>query len=214
MRESKLKRDDTAMDHLGYALYAFGGLGLEILLMMIETNLWGLQNKEWSISQNIIHWGITCAIWGIFTVVLVKKSLRVHSKVKEIQWHIAGVIVIGSILYTSYVWGGFKPAIEFHTNGALKFIVQYLYYAFESMLILLIVAHGQKAFEKFTNNHRNLPVGGLLLALTWGVIHIATQGVETGIYACMQSLLFGTVYVVLKKDITFSYIAIALMFML
>lgn len=35
MMSGNLKKENTAMDYLGNALYAFGGLGIEILLMMI-----------------------------------------------------------------------------------------------------------------------------------------------------------------------------------
>lgn len=205
---------ESAMDYLGYALYAFGGLGIEILLMMIERNLWGVHASEWTRNQNIIHWGVTCAVWGMFSVVLLKKATKVSIKVKDINWLSVSALVICSIMYTSYVWGGFKPAIELNSNGIIKFTVQYIYYAFESMLILLIIAHGQKSFETLMKKCVNLPVGGFLLAITWGVIHILTQGINTGIYACIQSVFFGIMYLFLKRDIKFSYIAITLMFML
>lgn len=209
-----LKKDNTVIDHLGYAFYAFGGLGIEILLMMIEVNLWGVQSNDWSPTQNITHWIITCMLWGVFSVVLLKKNIKTHSKVNDINWFIVIGIIICSIIYTSYTWGGFKSAIELRNNGNIKFIVQYIYYAFESMLILLIITHGQKAFDKSVKKCISLPVGGFLLAVTWGGIHILTQGVSTGIYACIQSLLFGMMYLVLKKDIKLSYMAIAFMFML
>lgn len=214
MMTSNLKKENTAMDYLGYALYAFGGLGIEILLMMIESKIWDSQSNDWTLSQNIMHWMVTCIIWGIFALVLVKDSIKVQAKLKDIHWVGVGCIVISSIALTSYVWQGCKPAIELNNLGALKFIVQYIYYAFESMLIVLIIAHGQIAFEKFANVHTNIPAGGILLAMTWGVIHVVTQGISTGIYTCLQSLLFGIVYMVLKKDLKLSYVAIAFMFML
>lgn len=60
----KTKKENTAIDYLGYALYAFGGLGLEILLMMIERIVFGTVSNEWTIAQSIIHWVLTCVIWG------------------------------------------------------------------------------------------------------------------------------------------------------
>lgn len=214
MVKKELRKESTVMDYLGYALYAFGGLGIEILLMMIETNLWGVQKNDWTLNQNIIHWIITCIVWGVFFVVLLKKPIKIHIEGNDINWFGVSVIVICSIIYTSYVWGGFKPAIEWSSNGTIKFVIQYIYYAFESMLILLIIAHGQKAFETMMKKSVKLPIGGILLAITWGLIHVLTQGISTGIYACIQSIFFGMVYVVLKKDIKFSYIAITFMFML
>lgn len=197
----EVHKESTAMDYLGYALYAFGGLGIEILFMMVETNLWGLSNNKWTIHQNMIHWGITCIVWGIFSIILLKKSIKIHIDVKDINWFGVSALVLCSIMYTSYVWEGFKPIIEFSNNGVIKFAVQYIYYAFESMLILLIIAHGQKAFETLLKRSVSLPIGGILLAITCGLIHVFTQGIYTGIYTCIQSILFGIVYLLLNKDI-------------
>ncbi len=214
MKANIIKKENTAMDYLGYALYAFGGLGLEILLVMLESSLWGVQRENWSITQHVIHWSITCMIWGVIGYMLMKQPLIIRSKIRRSNWYMAGVIIIISIIYTSLSWNGFKPAIELSNNGIIKFAVQYIYYAVESLLILLIIAHGQKAFDTWFSNTKHIPYGALLLAMTWGIIHILTQGMATGIYACVQSLLFGSIYLVLNKEIKYSYIAIAFMFML
>lgn len=95
----------------------------------------------------------------------------------------AGIIIALSITYTSLVWGGFKTIIELSNLGVSKFLIQYVYYAFESLLMMLIIAHGQKAFESWFGNIKCIPFGGILLAITWGLIHILTQGTLTGIYA-------------------------------
>lgn len=213
MKSNVLKKEYTAMDYLGYALYAFGGLGLEILLVMLESNFWGAQRGSWTITQHVMHWSITCLVWGGFGYVLMKKPIIIRSEIKKTNWYIASGIIIASILYTSISWNGFKPVIELYNNGIVKFVAQYIYYAFESLLILLIIAHGQRAFEKWFNNIK-IPYGALLLTMTWGMIHIMTQGMATGFYTCIQSLLFGSIYLVLNKDIKYSYIAIAFMFML
>lgn len=47
MESTIFKKENIAMDYPGYALYAFGGLGIEILLMTLETNLWGISNNQW-----------------------------------------------------------------------------------------------------------------------------------------------------------------------
>ncbi|MEG2145054.1 MAG: hypothetical protein RRY06_00300, partial [Lachnospiraceae bacterium] len=59
-----------------------------------------------------------------------------------------------------------------------------------------------------------IPFGGIILAVTWGLVHIFTQGASTGIYAVIQALLYGSVYMVFNKNYKITYIAIALMFML
>lgn len=214
MKATIMKKEKTSMDYLGFALYAFGGLGMEILLMMLETNLWGISSSEWTILQNVIHWTIICIIWGGFAFFLFQQIPKQSSEIKTANMAAAGLIVAASIIYTSFLWKGFKPVIEFKNNGIIKFAAQYVYYVFESMLILLIIVFGQMSFEKMVRRKIQIPAGGILLALTWGLIHIVTQGIDTGIYACVQACLFGIVYLLLDKNIVISYVAIAFMFML
>lgn len=214
MKATIMKKEKTGMDYLGFALYAFGGLGMEILLMMLETNLWGISSSEWTILQNVIHWTIICIIWGGFAFFLFQQIPKQSSEIKTANMAAAGLIVAASIIYTSFLWKGFKPVIEFKNNGIIKFAAQYVYYVFESMLILLIIVFGQMSFEKMVRRKIQIPAGGILLALTWGLIHIVTQGIDTGIYACVQACLFGIVYLLLDKNIVISYVAIAFMFML
>lgn len=202
------------MDYLGYALYAFGGLGIEILLMMFEINLWGISNNQWTISQNLIHWTVTCLIWGVLAFLLLNQIPKQRPKIKKVNVGAAGLIILVSIIYTTFVWNGVKPIIEFTNNGLIKFVVQYVYYACESILILLIIVFGQMFFEKMVGRKSHLPAGSIILALTWGLIHILTQGISTGVYACIQACLFGFVYLALNKRIAISYVAIAFMFML
>lgn len=215
MKKNIRLKAKSSTDYIGYALYAFGGLGIEILLMMIETNLYGQTSGNWSTIKHIIHWSITCFIWGCLGIVLVRQLPAIPKKsTKKKNMILAIIIIFVSILYTSLVWKGFKPIIELSNLGTAKFLIQYIYYAFESLLMMLIIAHGHKAFENWFPNIKIIPFGGILLAITWGLIHIFTQGASTGIYAVIQALLYGSVYIVLNKDYKISYIAIALMFML
>lgn len=215
MKENTRLKANSSIDHIGYALYAFGGLGIEVLLMMIETSLYGQMSGTWSTMQKIIHWTITCLIWGCFGWVLVKQLPVIpKNSTKKKNMTLAILIISVSIIYTSLVWKGFKPVIELSNLGAAEFLIQYIYYAFESLLMMLIIAHGQKAFENWFSNIKIIPFGGMILAVTWGLIHIFTQGISTGIYAVIQALLYGSVYMALNKDYKISYVAIALMFML
>lgn len=213
MKEKTISKTPSAIDSLGYALYAFGGLGMELLLIMAETNFYGCSNEAWSDRQNIIHWLLTCFIWGLLGWLLYKQlPIATKNNIQRPKW-IAILILMGiCIVSTSLVWNGWKPMIEFTRLGAVKFIIQYLYYAFESLLILLMIAYGQKAFELWFD-HSKVPWGGILLAITWGLIHILTQGSATGLYTVVQSLLYGSIYLLLQKDFKRSYLAIAFLFM-
>lgn len=208
-------KTNTAIDHLGYALYAFGGLGIEILLMMLETHLYGRANDAWTSTQSILHWVITSLVWGALGLVLAQQLPILPNKtIKKGNGAVALLIIIASVVYTSLAWGGFKPVMEFINLGAARFVAQYVYYAFEGLLILLIIAHGQQAFDRWFAKASFVPLGGILLAITWGLIHIFTQGLETGIYAALQALMYASVYLLLNKNRKLSYVAIAIMFML
>ena len=207
-------KEYTAFDSFGFALYAFGGLGMELLLLMAETAVWRNTQQAWTVSQNMIHWGLTCIIWSVIGYYLMRKLPVTADKINHISWLSVGMVMVISITYTSIVWDGWKPWIEFTRNGALKFVVQYLYYAFEGLLITLIIAHGQRAFDLWRSKNAVHPFGGIMLASTWGLIHIFTQGMDTGIYAVVQSLLFGVVYLALKKNFKLSCLVITIMFMI
>lgn len=61
------------MDHIGYALYAFGGLGIELLLILLETKIYAIPSESWNTGQNILHWVITCSLWSGIGYLLAQK---------------------------------------------------------------------------------------------------------------------------------------------
>ncbi|MBO5303173.1 MAG: hypothetical protein J6A92_03900 [Lachnospiraceae bacterium] len=67
-------KKETGLDYLWLALYAFGGIGLELVLAFgIEPLLYGgTQMADWGTWQNILHWILTCIVWGTVGVILVK----------------------------------------------------------------------------------------------------------------------------------------------
>ena len=91
-------------------------------------------------------------------------------------------------------WGGSKLLIELQRNGALKFTFQYIYYLFEVVLFMLIIVYGQKAFEVWFKKV-NIPYGGIVVALTWGMGHWFTKGsLAAGLYTAVGGFCFGVVY--------------------
>ncbi|TAN65517.1 hypothetical protein WS9_012180 [Paraclostridium sordellii 8483] len=111
-------------------------------------------------------------------------------------------------------WGGFKPILEFQRLGVLKFIFQYIYYLFEVFLITLIVIFAQKAFEKWFKNE-TIPYGGIVLALTWGLMHIVSKGsITVGLLSAFGGFLYGSAYLVVGKDYRKALPLMYLMFVL
>ena len=75
--KGKEVKEAKGWDYLSLSLLAFGGLGLEVLLaLLIEPMLFGRQMQDWTTTQNIIHWILTCIVWGIMTLLLVRDSKK------------------------------------------------------------------------------------------------------------------------------------------
>ncbi|MGN0474447.1 MAG: hypothetical protein ACI4IJ_05095 [Acutalibacteraceae bacterium] len=219
----KTERKITGWNYINLALTAFGGLGLEALYAyLLEPIIYGAQMSDWTENQMICHWIITCITWGIMAFLLCRSSKKKYEfdlwakgeRVRAWQW-IAVLCCVAVTIATSIInWNGFKVILEYQHNGALKFIFQYIYYFFETALFTLIIVFAQKAFETWFKR-KNIPYGGIICAVTWGAAHIFTKGsVTIGLLSALCGFLYGTVYLLLGRDIKKTYVALAVMFML
>ena len=204
------------------ALLAFAGIGLEVLLaFVIEPPVYGTDIQNWTTVQNILHWVFTCILWGASAfgvITLAKKKgdfdiFQKGNKVELWKWIVIVLIIILSLVVSYMDWNGFKVVKEFKANGALKFVFQYLYYCFEVLLVTLILVFSQKAFETWFKNP-NIPYGGIIVALTWGVGHFFTKDIVTGIVTMVSGLAFGSVYLLVNRDIKKAYAILWLIFVL
>ena len=203
------------------ALSAFLALGLEaVLAFWLEPGLFGTAMSEWSDRQNILHWLFTCALWGCTVIGLIyaakKYEFNLFERGKRAlswQWIVITVLLICNMIISWLDWNGSKIIKEFFANGPVKFVFQYIYYTFEATLILLILAFGQKAYESWTQKN-NIPFGGILLAVTWGVAHFFTQDFRTGVISIISALSFGCVYLLTNRDIRKTFPIVWVMFVL
>lgn len=209
-------------DYLSLGLYAFMGLGMEVVYaFLLEPVLYGVPMQEFSAAQTILHWIITCITWGIFAFVLIRKSgtkydfplLGKGGQMKIWQWGICFLFVLLAFIVDYISWGGFKVYLEFVRRGLLLFIFQYLYYAFETMLFLLIIVFGQKACEVWFHKE-NIPYGGIICGLTWGLAHIFTKNLLTGMLGVVLGFAMGSVYLFVNRDFKKAYAFLFFMFVL
>ncbi len=215
MKETKV----GASDYLALGLYAFAGFGLEVVLSMLLPMILGVKGSEYTLVHHCIHWTLTCILWGAMALFLIRLSkkkyafdvMRLNEEPDSKRWLLAVLVSVVAIIVTTVVWGGFKPVQEY--KGIVNFMFQNIYYLFEAVLILLTIAFGQK-FGETLFHKSSLPYGGIFLALTWGLIHILLQGTMAGVYAVFMSLLYGMVYILLHKNIRYSYVLIAVIFVL
>jgi len=209
-------------DYLCLGLYAFGGLGMETLYAyLLEPLIYGAPMGEWGTLQTIFHWIITCMTWGIFAFVLIRKSegkyqfplLDKKTPMKLWQWGVSLLLIILALVADYMSWGGFKVYLEFVSRGPLLFVFQYIYYAFEVMLFLLIIVFGQKAFAVWFHRE-SFPYGGVVCGLTWGLAHMFTKDILTGILGLVLGFAMGCVYVLTNRDLKKAYLILFFMFVL
>lgn len=220
MKKSKI----SSWDYLWYALYAFAGLGLEIMLLsVIEPMIFGnINSSDYTVTQNSIHWILTIICWSALSIFLVnraKKKLDFNildkSKPTTKGLIIAIILIIACILINAFDWKTLKIIGEFKQNEFILFIFQYIYYIFEVGLVFLIVAFGQKFAESLLKRKSNIPFGGIVLCCTWGAIHILSKGsFYTGLGVMAFALLYGCMYLLLNRNAKYSYLAMALAFMI
>ena len=208
--------------YFAMALLAFAGIGLEVLLaFVIEPPVYGTDIQNWTTAQNILHWIFTCILWGasafgVITLAKKKGDFDIFQKGNKVElgkWIVIVLIIILSLVVSYMDWNGFKVVKEFKANGPLKFVFQYLYYCFEVLLVTLILVFSQKAFETWFKNP-NIPYGGIIVALTWGVGHFFTKDIVTGIVTMLSGLAFGSVYLLVNRDIKKAYAILWLIFVL
>lgn len=219
----KMNQKKRGFDYLLLSLTAFGGLGIEMLYAyLIEPMLYGSQMKEWNQMQSILHWTITCITWGLVAFYLYQTSKKQYTfdlmEKKEpmrIWQYVTVILFIIFSTYSSYrSWDGFKVAVEFERKGALLFTFQYIYYAFEIVLVLLIIVFAQKAFEEWFHN-KKIPYGGIICGLTWGLVHILTKGsIFIGLEGLLLGFMLGAAYLIVNRDIKKAYLVLLFMFIL
>lgn len=212
----------SGINYLILAVLAFASVGLELLLAFgAEPVLYGGPISQWTDMQNIMHWIFTCILWGTASWFMIRFAKKKYgfdlfekgNKMALWQWLLIFVIIAGSLVVSYVRWDGSKVIKEFYANGPVKFIFQYIYYIFETVLVMLILVFGQKAFEKWF--HRpNIPYGGIIVAVTWGIGHFFTKDVLTGIVTVISGLAFGSVYLLANRDIRKTYLILFIMFVL
>lgn len=216
------QRKKRGLRYLNLALYAFGGLGLEaVYAFLLEPMFYGMPMQEWGPGRIVIHWIITCITWGLTAALLIRQSgakydYPLTEKGEKLTvWRV--ILCLGFIiaaLWLDYMdWGGFKVYLEYTRSGALLFAFQYIYYAFETLLFLLIVVFGQKACEVWFRKE-NFPYGGIICGLTWGLAHVFTKDLSTGVLGLFLGAALGSVYLIVNRDLKKAYGVMFLMFVL
>jgi hypothetical protein len=209
------------------SLFSFLVLMLEYIVCLfqkISTN-----PNQISFSQIILHWIITCIVWGIAAYTMhfySKKRLKFNlfdykEKPNEKELLLSILILLFATVIMTVSWNfQFKPLAEYTSYvdlygkmGGVAFLFQYIYYCFEAVLIVWTIAFGQKAGELIFKN-KYIPWGGIVCGITWGLPHLFTNDLAVGILGFLVSIFYGVTYLLVKKNIRYAYPLIFLMFVL
>lgn len=222
--ESSIK--EAGWKYLLLSLGAFLGLALEAVHAYgWEPIVFGVESlSDYATWQVVLHWVITCLTWAVVGCLLVRIAKdklgfnlwKTGDKMKQWQYIAVLLGVILSLVMSYLSWDGFKVIKEFQSKGLIRFIFQYIYYLVETGMFLMIIVFGQKAFEIWTKK-RNLPWGGIICGLTWGIAHLVSRGVfdiENGVLSTISGFMFGAAYLLTNRDIKKSWLILFVMFAL
>ena len=223
MKKVKSIFKSESYQYFELAMLAFGGLGIEMLYAFcLEPMIYGHSMAEFTLVETIIHWTLTIITWMVMAVIIIrtaKNDLGFQLDGNSRKWTGAGIaascVLIGLVVFENFMdVGGLKIIHEFQKLGVLKFIFQHIYYLAEVVLFTLIIVFGQNALEKLFRK-KQIPYGGILVGLTWGLAHCFSKGsIWTGLITMVLGFLFGAVYVFLGKDFKKTYIVLALAFII
>ena len=129
------------------------------------------------------------------------------------------VFVVTAMMFM--IWEGFKPWLEYQKKiallgefGWISFILQNIYYVFEMLLALIMVAFGQHALDTITLK-RNIPWGGFILGVMWGLPHIFTKNMLSGwLFFLVLGVILGLPYILTNRNAKLAWLFMTVMFIL
>lgn len=213
--------------YLGLSLLLFAAFLLEyVALFVIEMLIMRMNIWDYTANQRSVHHLIMVIIWTLYLCFIIFYSRKHYdfpqkkekTNISTKNWVVAASCLIFCKIMTFIDWHTLKIIGELQGKSVFQFILQYLYYIVEVGIVLLIIIYGQKAFDVRRNRESDFPFGGIVLAATWGIFHFVSRGVGievwNGISCAIFSILGGIMYLRLEKDLLYSYIFIAIGYLL
>lgn len=213
--------------YLGLSLITFGGFLLEYFtILVIDMMILGVDISNYQLAQRNTHLIINSLVWLAYIGMIIYFSNKKYNFFSELNTEkpskkdlmIVLLCLLACKVMTFIDWHTLKIIGEASGKDVIQFLLQYLYYLVEVLLVLMIIVYGQKAFEVSYQKTTNIPFGGIVLAFTWGTFHFVSRGVGleiwNGISCMIFSLLAGTMYVRLKKHLGYSYLLISIGYLL
>ncbi|VYU46172.1 hypothetical protein [Clostridium tertium] len=221
-----MSKGETWTNYLILSLVTFLFFMLELFsIFVIEKMILNVSINNYTETQMGIHSLLTSGLWAVAIIIILFFSYKKYNfpkksyeKIYKRNWMIVFIALALCKVITFIDYGTLKVIGEFEEKGIFRFSAQYIYYFFEIGLVLLIIMYGQKAIEVLLKRKSEVPFGGIILALTWGAFHFVSRGkgieVWNGVSCMIFSILSGIIYLNVKRKIPYSYLLIAIGYLL
>lgn len=218
----------TAGTYLNLGLLAFAIVGWELVLLLLKSVLPAFTTVG-PLHAAVVHWALTGTGWLVGSAVVLRAARRRKGFISDpapparrLRRGVAVLVLV--VVCVGFRWAGqggpFPPIAEYggmvEAYGELAWValvMQWLYYAAEVVVMMLIIAFGQRAGE-LQFGRPAMPWGGLLLAFTWGLVHVLLQGVGAGLYGMLISVAFGMIFVLTGRSLRRSSVPLVVAFIL
>ena len=213
----------TGKNFLSLALLSFLGLIIDTLLkFFILPHIYGAPMEKWNNILYIIYFIIMIFIMILISLKVIRKSkmkynfdLFLNNKLPKWQSIVIAIVLIIMCLFLKfYNLDGFKILSDLKDLNLFRFLFQYIYYLFKVFIIMLIIIFVQKAMEVWYGKN-NFPYSAIVISLIWGIIHCITMSsFLAGFVSFLIGFCYGTIYIILNRNIKLTYIAMCVMFIL
>ena len=222
-----MNKNNIWTKYLWLCLFVFGAFLLEYFsLFIIEMLILQMDLSNYTASQRSIHHLIMVLIWIIYICSILFYSKKLYkfppnnkkANILTKDWIITFLCLAGCKIMTFIDWHTLKVIGEIQGKNVFQYIAQYMYYIVEVVIVLLIIIYGQKAFESLLKKETAIPLGGIVLAMTWGIFHFVSRGVGievwNGVSCIIFSILSGIMYLKLDRNYLYSHLFIAIGYLL
>ena len=204
------------------AIISFLGMLLDLLLDWIEGKIYGVDDllQLYTSEQMIRHWQIIILVWIVvsLTVIILSKRKCQYDVFKpqrnsRIWQMVCGIALpLLFVVVLSFIMGGYGLIRNYKTLPHNTFVYQYIYYIFEMLLSGLIICLSQKVFDNVKKKDCQMPWGGVILGLSWGLCHILTKNFAVGLFSFVLAIVFGLIHNWLGKDLKWTWPVLFLTF--
>ena len=181
-------------------------------------------------TENILKSYIAVVSFFVFSILLysvvpllVEWKIPIVSQQKAgIKWGFLAIVI--ALIVTCLKMLLYKQEIPkfvleyanfYHSSGFIGIIgasLQHLYYFAEMILCCYMLRVFQEACENLFGN-KQIPYGGIILGVLWGlVVHTISKDISVGLYMFAISVVWGSIYLVSKKNRWLTYFLMTIMF--